>query len=278
MTCLSVLTLYFSDLYVQLSLQYNATSWRRESCFLTHLCFPPHHQVAHPHCTCQYSTNVFDKSISQASLAKVVTCRYCLALWKSFNPACRFSWVLKITTTKIIGVTCAAMRNNSRESQWQWEKGQGVMSGAQAFDPASDQETALRNYIQKGAAGEHPHSTPVPMTLRTQETAPERPCSMSHTGSEEGEPLSLAPAWKLERFPDTRIAERLSRCNRNACALPWLPILAISLLLVSTVEGSGDWAKPKIQEKDLEYTSVGREGSIQRGMFRKQTPWKNLES
>lgn len=86
--------------------------------------------------------------------------------------------------------------------------------------PQTDQETALRNYIQKGAAGEHPHSTPVPMTLRTQETAPERPCSMSHTGSEEGEPLSLAPAWKLERFPDTRIAERLSRCNRNACALP----------------------------------------------------------
>lgn len=31
------------------------------------------------------------QSISQASLAKVVTCRYCLALWNSFNPACRFS-------------------------------------------------------------------------------------------------------------------------------------------------------------------------------------------
>ena len=138
MTCLSVLTLYFSDLYVQLSLHYNATSWRRESCFLTHLCFPPHHQVAHPHCTCQYSTNIFDKSISQASLAKVVACRYCLVLWKSFNPVCRFFWVLKITTTTIIGVTCATMSNNSRESQWQWEKGQGVMLGAQSFDPASN--------------------------------------------------------------------------------------------------------------------------------------------
>lgn len=70
--------------------------------------------------------------------------------------------------------------------------------------------------------------------------------------------LSVAPACKLERLPDTKIAERLSRCDRNVCVLPWLPILAISLLLVSAVEGSEAWANPKIQEKDVESTSMGR--------------------
>lgn len=60
------------------------------------------------------------------------------------------------------------------------------------------QGTAPRNYVQKGAAGEHPHSSPVSMTFSTQKTASEKRCSVSHTGSEEGEPLSLGSVWKLE--------------------------------------------------------------------------------
>ena len=59
------------------------------------------------------------------------------------------------------------------------------------------QGTALRNYVQKTAAGGHPHSSPVSTTFSTQKTTSEKRCSAPHPGSEEGELCLCAQSGDL---------------------------------------------------------------------------------
>lgn len=117
--------------------------------------------------------------------------------------------------------------------------------------------------------GEHPHSTAVSPTVSTQQTASERPCPTPCLPvSEQGEPLSRAQACKLGRFADIRIAGRLSRCTRNACALPYC--LFWPSPCFSTPQWRGQRLEPSQRYRRKILNLLQWVGPIKRGVHRKE--------
>lgn len=187
---------------------------QRESHFL-HLHSPPRHQVTR--CTHQCSADVFES----INLAKVVAW-----LCGSLSTLCASSLRVKNNN------------NDNRSSLWQpWK--------------ATSREPMTVNRKGKGSRWDHCQADPGSTRLGT---APEQsrwrtpifdygtPDSSTQQTALSGlarAPTGDAPtqACKPERFPDMGIAERLSRWNGSAWAQPWLPVLAIFLLIDSAAEG-----------------------------------------